>query len=279
MSSSDSIQSGVQEHYAHRDLATAIFAALTAAGKDPDNLRPEDLAPVDEFHIRGRQATLDLARLARLNETMHILDVGSGVGGPSRRLALEFGCRVTGLDLIAEYCRVAQILTDRLGLADRISYRQGNALDMPFDDASFDVVWTQHTAMNIPDKPQLYAEIWRVLRPGGSLAIDDVLAGSGGPVHFPVPWAREPSISFLASPDEMRLLLEEVGFEILSWRDTTGLGREWFRTVRQKMQDKGPSPLGIHVLLGPDFQAMIRNLVRNLEENRIALIEILGARP
>ena len=279
MSSSDSIQSGVQEHYAHRDLATAIFAALTAAGKDPDNLRPEDLAPVDEFHIRGRQATLDLARLARLNDTMHILDVGSGVGGPSRCLALEFGCRVTGLDLTAEYCRVAQILADRLGLGDRISYRHGDALDMPFDDASFDVVWTQHTAMNIPDKPQLYAEMWRVLRPGGILAIYDVLAGSGGPVHFPVPWARAPSISFLASPDEMRLLLEEAGFEILSWRDTTGLGREWFRAVRQKMQDKGPSPLGVHVLLGPDFQAMAQNLVRNLEENRIALIEILARRP
>lgn len=279
MSSSDSIQSGVQEHYAHRDLATAIFAALTAAGKDPDNLRPEDLAPVDEFHIRGRRATLDLARLARLNDTMHILDVGSGIGGPSRCLALEFGCRVTGLDLTAEYCRVAQILADRLGLSDRISYRHGDALDMPFDDASFDVVWTQHTAMNIPDKPQLYAEMWRVLRPGGILAIYDVLAGSGGPVHFPVPWAREPSISFLASPDEMRLLLEEAGFEILSWRDTTGLGREWFRAVRQKMQDKGPSPLGVHVLLGPDFQTMAQNLVRNLEENRIALIEILARRP
>lgn len=279
MSSSDSIQSGVQEHYTHRDLATAIFAALTAAGKDPDNLRPEDLAPVDEFHIRGRQATLDLARLARLNDTMHILDVGSGVGGPSRCLALEFGCRVTGLDLTAEYCRVAQILADRLGLSDRISYRQGNALDMPFDDASFDVVWTQHTAMNIPDKPQLYAEMWRVLRPGGILAIYDILAGSGGPVHFPVPWAREPSISFLASPDEMRLLLEEAGFEILSWRDTTSLGREWFRAVRQKMQEEGPSPLGVHVLLGPDFQTMAQNLVRNLEENRIALIEILARRP
>lgn len=279
MSNFDSIQSGVEEHYTRGDLATAIFDALTAAGIDPVKLRPEDLSPVDEFHIRGRHATLELARSARLNETMHILDVGSGVGGPSRCLAMEFGCRVTGLDLTAEYCRVARILADRLGIGNLVSYKQGDALDMPFDDDSFDVVWTQHTAMNISDKPKLYAEIGRILKPGGKLAIYDVLVGNGGPVRFPVPWAREPSISFLVSPEEMRMLLREEGFEILSWRDTTGLGREWFRAVRQKRQDRGPYPLGIHLLLGPDFQDMTRNLVRNLEEKRIALIEILARCP
>ena len=203
----------------------------------------------------------------------------SGIGGASRCLALEFNCRVTGLDLTEEFCRVAEILVDRLGLSDRVSYHQGNALDMPFDDNLFDVVWTQHAAMNISEKSQLYAEMWRVLKPGGMLAIYDICSGKGGPVHFPVPWARESSISFLATPDEMRSLLEETKFEILSWRDTTGLGREWFRAVKQKMQEHGPPPLGFQVLLGPDFQTMAQNQVRNLEENRIALIEVLARRP
>lgn len=276
---SDSTDSRVEGHYTHRDLAAAIFEALAAAGKDVDNLTLQDLEPVDEFHVRGREATAELARSARLDETMHVLDVGSGVGGPSRYLAVEFGCRVTGLDLTEEYCRAAQVLADRLGLADRILYRQGNALNMPFDDESFDVAWTQHTAMNIEDKPRLYSEMWRVVKRGGLMAIYDILAGDGGAVHFPVPWAREPSISFLATPDALRDLLEGAGFEILSWRDTTGLGREWFRALGQRIQEEGAPPLGFHVLLGPDFQAMAQNVVRNLEENRIGLIEVLARKP
>jgi len=275
----DSTDSRVEEHYAHRDLAAAIFEALAAAGKDVNNLTLQDLAPVDEFHVRGQEATAELARLARLDETVHVLDVGSGVGGPSRYLAAEFGCRVTGLDLTQEYCRTAQVLADRIGLGDRILYRQGNALNMPFDDASFDVAWTQHTAMNIEDKSSMYSEMWRVVKQGGLIAIYDILAGDGGPVHFPVPWAREPSISFLATPDELHDLLEEVGFEVLSWRDTTDLGREWFRAMRRRTQEEGAAPLGFHVLLGPDFQTMAQNQVRNLDENRIALIEVLARKP
>jgi hypothetical protein len=111
------------------------------------------------------------------------------------------------------------------------------------------------------------------------IAIYDILAGDSGPVHFPVPWAREPSISFLATPGELRVLLEEAGFEILSWRDTTDLGREWFRAMRRRIQEEGASPLGFHVLLGPDFHTMTQNMVRNLEENRIGLIEVLARKP
>jgi SAM-dependent methyltransferase len=276
---SDSTDARIEQHYTHRDLAGAIFEALAAAGKDVDNLTLQDLAPVDEFHVRGQEATAELARVARVDETMHVLDVGSGVGGPSRYLAAEFGCRVTGLDLTEEYCRTAQVLADRIGLGDRISYRQGSALDMPFDDASFEVGWTQHTAMNIQDKPRLYAEMWRVVKPGGMIAIYDILAGDGGPVHFPVPWAREPSISFLATRDELRGLLEKAGFAIVSWRDTTDLGREWFGAMRRRMQIEGASPLGFHVLLGSDFQTMTQNMVRNLKENRIGLVEVLARKP
>ena len=275
----DSTDSRVEEHYTHRDLAAAIFEALAAAGKNVNNLTLQDLAPVDEFHVRGQEATAELARAARLDATMHVLDVGSGVGGPSRYLAAEFGCRVTGLDLTEEYCRTAQVLADRIGLGNRILYRQGNALNMPFDAESFEVAWTQHTAMNIEDKSSMYSEMWRVVKRGGLIAIYDILVGDSGPVHFPVPWAREPSISFLATPDELHDLLEQVGFEILRWRDTTDLGREWFRAMRRRIREEGAAPLGFHVLLGPDFQTMTQNMIRNLDENRIALIEVLARKP
>lgn len=270
----------IAEHYTMQDLAEAIFAGLKQAGKDLNNLKQEDLAPVDEFHIRGREATVELAQQLDLNASKHILDVGSGVGGASRYLASAYGCRVTGLDLTEAYCQVAQLLADRIGLGQLIAYRQGSALDMPFENASFDIVWTQHAAMNIADKARLYAESWRVLKPGGLLAIYDVVAGEGGPLIFPVPWAREPSISFLVTSDELRELLGQAGFQVVSWRDTLEEGRSWFREVAEKMQKVGGTPpLGFHILLGPDFKTMASNQVRNLNENRIGLIEAVVQRP
>jgi SAM-dependent methyltransferase len=279
MDSADKDFNRVEAHYAQRDLETAILAALVAAGKDPDHLKPEDLAPVDEFHICGRKATLELAREVHPHKGMQVLDVGSGLGGASRCLALEFGCHVTGLDLTEEYCRVATMLARRLGLDSLVSYRHGNALRMPFADGTFDVLWTQHASMNIPDKAGLYREMWRVLKPGGVLASFDILAGTGGAVHFPVPWARDPSISFLMTPQQLRDTLEATGFEVLVWRDKTEEGRAWFQRLGEKIRREGPPPLGLQLLLGPDFRQMARNQVRNLEEDRIAIIEAVARRP
>jgi ubiquinone/menaquinone biosynthesis C-methylase UbiE len=271
--------SRVEDHYARQDLELAILKALDQAGINLDQLKSEDLSAIDQFHIGGRKATLELARQLELDETMQVLDIGSGLGGASRCLAVEFGCQVTGIDLSDDYCRVASTLARRLGLDSRVSYRCGNALDMPFEDGFFDVLWTQHASMNISDKAGLYAEMWRVTKPGGILAIYDVLAGEGGPVHFPVPWARESGTSFLISPQQLRQRLEESGFETLSWQDNTEKARSWFQHMSAKITRDGLPPLGIHLLLGEDFQLMAQNQVRNLEEKRIALIETIVKRP
>lgn len=277
MLSSNAHDNNIQGHYTRQNLEEAILAALTTAGKDIHHLKLEDLAQVDEFHIRGREATLELASQLGLNSRHKVLDVGSGVGGASRLLASEYGCHVTGLDLTVEYCQTAQALAQRLGLSALVDYRPGSALDMPFDDNSFDVVWTQHAAMNIADKPKLYSEIARVLRPDGLFAMYDVLAGPVDPLYYPVPWARESSISFLSTPDQLRELLEGAGLQILSWRDTSEIGRTWFRDLAAKMQQQsGTHPLGFHVLLGSDFRQMAQNQVRNLNENRIVLIECIA---
>ncbi len=252
------------------------MAALEKAGKDLNHLTPEDLAPIDQFHIRGRMATLELARAAGLDANKRVLDVGSGVGGTSRCLAKEFGCRVTGIDLTDEYCRAAAMLSARVGLTDLVDYRQGDATRLPFEDAVFDVVWTEHVAMNIPDKRRLYREMHRVLKPGGTLAIYDILAGPSGPVLFPVPWARTPDTSFLVSPDALRRLLEEAGFTVSDWTDTTEVARAWFVSLAEKIRKEGFPSLGFHLLLGADFKAMAQNQGRNLQEGRIALAQIVA---
>jgi ubiquinone/menaquinone biosynthesis C-methylase UbiE len=277
MFSPTSQDNDIQEHYNRRGLGGAILAALTAAGKDINHLKLEDLAPIDEFHIRGREATHELASQVKLNSSHKVLDVGSGVGGASRYLASEYGCQVTGIDLADENCQAAQSLADRLGLASHVTYRQCSALDMPFENNTFDVIWTQHATMNIADKPKLYSEIARVLRPNGYFAMYDVLAGPVNPLYYPVPWARDSSISFLITPESLREHLETTGLQILSWRDTSEVGRVWFKEVAVKMQQQSEKPaLGFHILLGPDFRVMAQNQVRNLEENRIVLIECIA---
>lgn len=276
MTLSKPLNDEITGHYARGDLGARILAALAGAGKDVDRLTPEDLAPIDEFHVRGRKATLELARAVGLHAGMRVLDVGSGLGGPSRCIAREFGCRVTGVDLTDEYCRVATMLAERTGLGHLVTYRQGDALALPVPDAEFDVVWTQHAAMNIPDKPGLYRELNRVLRPGGALALYDVLAGPTGPPLFPVPWARSPETSFLVTPDELRLVLEGAGLAVERWEDRTAAATDWFAGLARKVQETGPPRLGLHLVLGPDLAVMTRNLRRNLEEGRIVVAEVIA---
>ena len=211
----------VETHYTRQDLGEVILAALKQAGKDIEHLTPDDLAPVDEFHGGQRQATIRLADLLGFRRGERVLDIGSGIGGPSRFLASRYGCLVTGIDLTAEFCRVAEMLTRLTGLTDKVDYRQGNALDLPFEDTSFDVVWSQNASMNIADRDRLYAEMHRVLRPGARLALQEVVAGPGGEPHYPVPWARDASISFVLTAQETRAKLEAAGFHVVSWQDTT----------------------------------------------------------
>ena len=266
----------IQRHYTVSALGSRILDALEKAGKDTSRLSVEDLAPIDEFHVRGRQATLELAEAARIQSHHAVLDVGSGIGGPARCLASEFGCRVTGLDLTEEYCRTANLLSERVGLAHLVRFEQGDALCMPFPDSCFDVVWTEHVAMNVADKASLYREMNRVLKQGGTLAIYDVCSGEGGPVHFPVPWARSEETSFLASPEQLRRFVTAAGFSVTDWRDTTSQAREWFVALAEKVKREGAPLLTWGMLMGDDFPTMAQNQRRNLDEGRIALIQLVA---
>src|SRR3954470_16675520 len=154
MSSAD-YTSSVSGYYGRADLGTVILDALQAAGKNLDALTPADLAPMDEFHIRGKGATLELERRVALPPADHVLDVGGGLGGPARTLASTVGCAVTVLDLTEAYCRVGEMLTARTGLGQQVRFEHGSALELPFAAASFDVVWTQHSSMNVADKERL----------------------------------------------------------------------------------------------------------------------------
>jgi MPBQ/MSBQ methyltransferase len=273
------VAQSVDAHYSKGNLSDRILNALRSAGLDSGSLKVEDLSPLDQFHSGGKKATLDLARLAAPLAGERVLEVGGGIGGPARTLAHEYGCNVTVLDLTEEYCQVGETLTRLTGLSNEVAFKQGNALDLPFKDGEFDLVWTQHSSMNIQDKPRLYGEIHRVTRPGGRLAFQEIMAGPNQPVQYPVPWAADESISFLITPDETRTLLKSLGFVERTWVDFTPEAIVFFNTMAEKLAAEGPPPLGVHVIVGPTWMERSRSLIQNYEQNRTVVIQAVLDRP
>lgn len=266
------VTDSVARHYGGGgDLAAAIADSLRRAGKDLGLLTTADLATVDEFHIRARKATLEVAGFLDLSGSSRVLDIGCGLGGPARTLAETFGCHVTGIDITQAFCDAATTLSDWVGLTDRVDFRQGDATNLPFGDAEFDAAMTIHVAMNIAAKDRMVAEAKRVLKPGGRFVAYDVLQGEGGEVLYPVPWAREPSISHLATPETMRTLLSDAGFRILQVEDSTEAGQLWFEEMAARLANSAPA-VTFQAFLGNDFPAMARNQVINLRERRIRTV-------
>ena len=271
---SEVLDDRISSHYGWSGLQETIEQELRSKGIEPEHVTVAQLAPVDNYHWHRLAGTLALARAAEITATDRVLDVGGGIGGPARQLAQRIGCHVTVLDLTAEYCAVGERLTAWTHLTDKVSFVHANALDMPFADASFDVVWTQHASMNIADKAGLYREMRRVLRPGGRLAFFDVFAGPNQPIHFPVPWASDPSFSFLLSPEETREIITATGFTETTWLADEALDVELQRPD-PRPDDAGPgAPLDSGLLNGPDAPRMGKNVGRNSEEGRI--LPVLG---
>jgi SAM-dependent methyltransferase len=266
----------LNDHYGVTDLSDEILDALEAAGKDVDALTRKDIASFDEFHIRGLEATQEVADLAEIEAHSRVLDVGCGIGGPARTLASEYGCDVVGIDIVEEYCRAATLFTERVGLADKVHFQHGNALDLPFKDEEFDIVWFEHTLPNIEATGMAFEEAGRVLRPGGTLALYELCAGPGGEPVFPVPWASDTSLSYLKQPERLREDILNHGFDEVTWRDVTEPSLEWFRNVVESMQSRpadAPPPLGLNLLMGAETPVKAANVVRNLEEERVVVIQ------
>ena len=262
----------MNDYWGREGLGQAILDALAAAGKNLDALTVDDLAPADQFHGGGKAATVRLASLARVSPGTRVLDVGGGLGGPARTLAVEFGCHVTVIDLTESYVQAATMLTARLGLGDRVTHHVGNALELPFDPGTFDVVWTQNSGMNIADKERLYVGFHRVLRPGGRLAFQEPMAGPVQPLIFPVMWARDAVTSFLRTPGEMRALIAAAGFRVDTW-DVTG--------VVPGLTPGAPVPAHnlYHLVMGDAMAAITQAGNRNGAEGRMVTVQAVCDRP
>lgn len=269
MANPDSLRA-VSDYWNRDGLGQTILEALVASGKRLDALTIEDLAPVDQFHSGGIEATTALAELADLSEGARVLDVGGGLGGPTRTLAVQFGCEVTTIDLAETYVQTAEILTERIGLGDQVKHHAGDALELPFDDGAFDVVWTQQSGMNVRDKERLYEGFHRVLTSRGTLAFQELMAGPVQPLIYPVMWAHDAGTSFLRTQDEMRKLIEAAGFRTRAWNEMTA--------DASTPGPPGPQHGIVEILMGDDLPAIQLAGKRNVEEGRMVWVRAVFER-
>lgn len=269
----------VSRYYSRGDLVSRLNAALTQDGVDPDHPSMEALAPYDQFHGRGLEATLAVAALMQPAPTDHILDIGSGIGGPARYFAARYGCRVTGIDLTPEFCDVARHLTRLLDLAGRLMFEVGDALAMPFADASFDGAYSMNVSMNIADKGAFYREIHRVLKPGARLVLSEIAKGEGTELDYPTPWADSARTSFLSTLEETQRGVGEAGFDVVRVHST--LEEVLAFGVRSRaMMQRGEKPPHRAVMLihGEMAAQAMANTSRGFSEGRIIPIEVLARR-
>ena len=262
----------VEEHYA--STAYVLTALRNVNGPDVP-ITPDTLAPLDHFHGKGAVATEELAALLQPNASDHLLDIGCGIGGPARWIVAKHGCRVTGVDLTAEFCEAARELNRLTGLGDRVQILHGSALSLPLPDNSFDRAYSQAALMNVSDKRGVFCEAFRVLRPGGLLALSLADAGSAGNPRYPLPWSTTPDISFLATPDEIRGDLLVAGLQIVLLRDKAPT----MASVLEQLETEGLPHLSEHVVTGENAKEWRLNWIRGQAEGRLSLIEALARKP
>jgi ubiquinone/menaquinone biosynthesis C-methylase UbiE len=264
--------SAISKHYGISGILNSILEALEISGKELHTLKPDDLSPIDEFHTRGKESTVEIANLAQIQPYNTVLDVGCGLGGSARYIANQHGCSVVGIDLTDEYVDVANKLTEFVHLTDKVSFKQGSALELPFPSENFDIVWTEHTQMNIADKEKFYGEMGRVLKPQGRLVFHDVFLGTTSEPHYPTPWAEYDSLSSLCTQEEAKTAIQKSNLEIKDWKDKSEQSLEFFKEMIKKTEKSGPPPLGFHLLMGKTAKTKLLNLARNLEEKRTSVV-------
>ena len=240
----------------------------------------DDLAPVDEFHIGGRIATREFLEQLGIDSSCHVLDVGCGIGGAARFSSVTYGCQVTGIDLTPEYIDTGNQLCRHMGHDKKVRLKLSNATSLAEADATYDCAYMLHVGMNIQDKQSLASELYRVLRPGAMFGIYDVMRVGEGELVFPVPWAESVAGSSVDTVETYIAAFELAGFGVVAVRNRREFALSFFQQLKARATNaKGPPPLGLHILMGPQASGKVKNMVDNISRNFIAPVELIARKP
>jgi len=253
--------SSVIEHYGNDGIVSRIISALEEADFDINNLQPDVFAGADEFHIGGRKGSEFVASALNMQSGHHVLDLGSGIGGPARYIANTLDVTVEGIDLTPEFVEAAVEITEMVGMVERVSFQVGSATSIPFDDDTFDATTMLHVGMNISDKELLFSEMARVTKPNGSIVVYDVMRTGEGGLVFPMPWSSTPEYSFVDTKDAYVKAAENAGLELLTVDDHTEMAVSFFNNPPSE-----PPPVNLGHLMGtgmPEMFANARNAINS----------------
>ncbi len=259
--------------YSRKHLYSKIIDGLLKAGKDLDTIKPEDLWPVDQFHVGGAESSIKLADQVPLQAGQTWLDAGCGIGGVCRMLAGRHGIKVTGVDLTPEYIDTAKELTDLVGMSNQIQYELANALDLPYQDQVFDGIWTQHVQMNLKSKQNFYNELNRVLKPGGYLVYHDLFQGRNPDLTYPTPWSDDGSISYLVEHVRIQSILHQFELKYLYQQQETSTAITFFeKKLDTNLREHQPE-LGLHLLMGSATLVKLWNVMENLKNGSLEVYQ------
>ncbi|MCG8565778.1 MAG: class I SAM-dependent methyltransferase [Desulfobacterales bacterium] len=282
------MEAAVQAHYNAPDLIAPVSAALEAQGLSLNSLDPRSLAPVDQLHTGGLRATVQMGKKLDFPPSARLLDAGCGLGGTARILATNQKLQITGIDLAPVFIQAAQTFTRWCGLESKLEFHTGSITQMPFEDKCFDGIICQHILMNIEDKDRAVAEFFRVLKPGGRLILHELYGSNDTPIHYPVPWAAGPEISFLESWKEQEKRLEQAGFVQNSWQDLTSQGIAFWdhinemaaRAARAPKKKAAAGPiLGPHLIFGKNARAFKDTMASNFTSGALQWVDAEFNRP
>ncbi len=211
-----------------------IYNDLTAAGfADDDPLTVADLSAFDQYHYFGTQAVNDATERLAIGAESRVLEVGSGIGGPSRHLAERTGCRVTALELQSDLDEVARSLTGRCGLSERVEHACGDVLAHPLPAETYDAVVSWLALYHVPDQTALFARCARALKPGGALYAEDLYERAPLTADEQDRIAHELYGAGLATRENYCTTLKEAGFEDIAFEDLSEL---WSAHVAERLE-------------------------------------------